>query len=348
MKKILLAFITFISMHSFADNGLQATYYSKKSYCELSAEGDSNTLLAEHNDKSQKWQNISKTENLSKFRSKYYCITSNNESSSVYLYNKLSGEMITFKNFTAMTESPNGDFIALAETARIEDNVIIEKIHILSKNGKKPIGHHFDEKIPSDQFAMSFSFDSDFLNFFSIKEADIAYNSLQIKSGKIFTNLANKDLTYGGWGKNLIEEGSALTQFTPINNKEYVAQTDLGDVIYIADDKISWKVQDSEGTRDSVVLGVGSVYVVVFKPSEGILLYRRADGEKFKAIESKNTKLSSGYTIISSNFISSNKFIMLAMNNNDGKLYRYALNLNTKKIKHLKDSNKCGIDVDCN
>lgn len=319
MKKLLIALIPLMSNYVFADNTIQSTHYSKNSLCQLAVNNDVAILTSSTKDKSQKWQDVSTSEKLSKFRSKNYCVTSNENDKSISLYNKITGEVFKFDKFYSMTESPNGALLSVAEVSK-DDGSFIERISFLSKDGKHFIGNSFDEKIPTSHFAMRFSYDSQFLNFYGIKENEISYNSLNVKSGKLHTNLASKELTYGRWSEAQVKNDAILTRFYPINDKEYVAQTDSGEILYVVNNDISWKSTSKAGSEEPFILGVGSVYVALFQPEEGIVLHRRTDGQKFKVVSPKDVEMTSGYTIINSDFISSNKFVILTKRHSDGVL----------------------------
>ncbi len=346
MKNLLIAIIPLITTSVLADNTNQSTHYSKSSRCQLIIDSNANILTSSINGKSQQWQGISFSEKLSRFRSKNYCVTLNGNDKSISMYNKNTGEVVRFYNFNSVIESPDGSLLSIAESSE-NDGSFIEKISFLSKDGKYFVGASFDEKIPTSHFSMKFSPDSKFLNFYGAKENGISYNALNVKNGKLHTNLASKELTYGRWNDVQIKDDEILTKLYPVNDKEYVTQTDSGDVLYVVNNDISWRSTYKAGSGEPFILGVGSVYVALFQPEEGIVLHRRTNGEKFKVISPKDVGVASGYTIINSDFMSSNKFVILTKRHSDGVLIRFVLNLNSKKIKAMKEFSTCGFDVDC-
>ncbi|WP_333797942.1 hypothetical protein [Rheinheimera sp.] len=345
MKNLMLSLIPFLSFFSVAD--VQTTAYGKNNYCEVTYENNSSALNSMQNGKKLKSILLEKNVKLSKFRSKHYCVLIDDATKSVSFFNKQTGELFSFKNFSSVEESPDGDFVAIAEKSLKENNEYISKITLLSKKGKFSINKNFDEVIQPSDFYMIFSYDSNFLNFYGVKDGEISYNTIDLKKSKVYSNLASNELTYDRWLAGQVEQNFSFTGHYPINNNEYVAKTNLGDILYVVNNDIVWKVTPKSNVSTTAILAVGSIYVVAKSPDEGLVLYRKIDGKKFNVISENNLNISSDEIIFKTDFKSSNIVIIYAKDMEANHVKVYKLNLNNKKMKIMDEKENCGFDLDC-
>jgi hypothetical protein len=347
MKIILFVTLTFSPFLSLANGYDQTVPYGKNNACEIRSEGGAKYIIATINKNTKKWNLLAGDTTLSKFKSKNYCVSVSDHAKTVTLYNKNNGKTFMSENFHSIEESPDGKFIVIAEKTKSDDISHVNKIIALSEEGLLNLNLTFDDVIAPDDFRMNFSYDGKFLNFYGIKENEIQYNSIDLSKSKLHSNLANNQLTYNRWIIDKEKESFSFTGFYPITDKEYVAKTDLGDIIYVKNNDIAWTVTPQKNVSDSTLLAVGKVYVVAHLPSKGITLLRRTDGQSFNIIDKDDVQLTTDESIFKSTFKSSNVVVFHVINSKTQKMRVMKLNLNSRKLKDFDLSDNCGFDSNC-
>lgn len=347
MKVILFVTLTFSAFLSLANGYDQIVPYGKNNSCEIRSEGGVKYIIATINENTKKWKLLAGDTNLSKFKSKSYCASVSDHAKTVTLYNKNNGKTFIFENFHSVEESPDERFIVIAEKIKLDDISHVNKIIVLSEDGLLNLNLTFDDVIAPDDFRMNFSYDGKFLNFYGIKENEIQYNSIDLSKSKLHSNLANNQLTYNRWIIDKEKESFAFTGFYPVNDKEYVAKTDLGNIIYVKNNDIVWAVTPQKNVSNSTLLAVGEIYVVAHMPSKGITLLKRSDGKIFNVIEKNDVQITADELIFKTTFNSSNVVIFHVKNMKTQKMRVLKLNLNNKKIKAINLADNCGFDSDC-
>ena len=248
---------------------------------------------------------------LSALKLNDYCLLyEDNEqwNKSVKFYNKNTGETIAFSNMTKVLQSPNEKFVAVASGD--EENKVT-RITMLDKKGLKSFKQQFDEELKSSRFRLSFSSNSQYLNFYEVREDNIDYNSLNLKTGVLAKNVAPYTVYNSAMKSSIDTVDASIAVFIPVNDSEFAASTNTNHLGYYKNGIALWTKKMSGQQALTRLIAVGNIYLVVVNAEGGVDLYRKSDGKKFTVLTKAGDTYTTGISNISSSrFIGPNKILM--------------------------------------
>lgn len=126
---------------------------------------------------------------------------------------------------------------------------------------------------------------------------------------------------------------TTFASFVPVNNEEFAATTANNYLRSYKNGQSVWvKILDGQQGL-SKLINVGNIYLVVANSTDGIDLYRKSDGLKYRVLSKTGEQFTAeNLNVVSSRFMANNKILLSYTNGVTGKSGKIIIDLDKKIV----------------